>query len=355
MPTLQGLPQELLEIIFLYSMNISLPRASPDLGWKLSSKAVCMDFCMHHFFWTVDHKSPIRSRSITSDPSIQSNILSCKFYDWSFFLSYVQKAHDAFKKLRGKAWAKTGVTVPDATWFDGLWPYKYTKITYLSLAEGFQIPEKLLHGPWTSSKTNLLYAFVSLHGEIDWEGSMAGETAKIGIKEAISDGNERAVAALAVLLGTAKAITTTMVRYAVMEGGCDKNIMRHLLFNAQILYRETPPETLHLYDPLLWRWADGEGQQEGKGEMLKSMLKRAEGFDLEFYRDFDHETDWRNIVPFPYSGDKFDARTALDNIVRELLTILYRNYGRRMTRRRRTLRAANNDDGVDDHTVEVEM
>ncbi|KAG6057036.1 hypothetical protein E4U17_001724 [Claviceps sp. LM77 group G4] len=38
-PSLQDLPVELLEIIFLYSMNLALPRSSPLLGAKLSGKA----------------------------------------------------------------------------------------------------------------------------------------------------------------------------------------------------------------------------------------------------------------------------------------------------------------------------
>ena len=39
------------------------------------------------------------------------------------------------------------------------------------------------------------------------------------------------------------------------------------------------------------------------------------------------------IVPFPYSGAKFDTRTAFDDITRELLTRLYQNHGRRITSR----------------------
>ncbi|KAG6245039.1 hypothetical protein E4U23_005693 [Claviceps purpurea] len=38
-PSLQDLPVELLESIFLYSMNLALPRSSPLLGAKLSGKA----------------------------------------------------------------------------------------------------------------------------------------------------------------------------------------------------------------------------------------------------------------------------------------------------------------------------
>ncbi|KAF2873146.1 hypothetical protein BDV95DRAFT_568933 [Massariosphaeria phaeospora] len=331
MPTLQGLPQELLEIIFLYSMNISLPRASPDLGLKLSSKAVTMEVVMRTFFHTVDHKAPARKQTGTSDVSRQSELLACRFFTWSFFLDYVNKAHDAFINLRGKAWEKTGVAIPDASYFDGLWPFKFTTINFLSFAEGFLIPEKLLHGPWTEEKASLLYVLVSLNGEIDWKGSMAGEIAKEGLRTAIAEKNERAVAALSVLLGIEKAITTDTIRYAVHSGGCDLNIIRHLLFNAQILYKDTPKDVINFLDPALWKWADDRTSSDDHGERLKDMLKKAEKFTLDFYTN--GEKDWLKLVPFPYSGAKFDTRSVFDDIVRELLTRLYQNHGRRITSR----------------------
>ncbi|PVH94078.1 hypothetical protein DM02DRAFT_603082 [Periconia macrospinosa] len=333
MPTLQGLPVELLEMIFLHSMNISLPRASPALGRKLSSPTVSMEFVMRSFFHTVDHRTHYRDRKVTSDPAIQSDLLACKFFTWKFFLTYVEKAHSTLIKQRGKIWEDAGVEVPGPTYFTNLWPFKFTKVTYLSFAEGFKIPQKLLHGPWNKDKASLLYVLVSLGGEIDWEGSVAGELAKEGIKDAIRDVNEHAVAALSVLLGVRQAIDTAMLRFAVRDCGCTINIIRHLLFNAQILHSSDSDGALNFYDPSLWQWAESH---EGKGVLLKDMLKRADKFSLGFY--LEGETDWANIVPFPYSGPRFDVRSALDNVARELLTRLYRNYGRRITSNRTRIR-----------------
>ncbi|RMZ74191.1 60S ribosomal L14 [Pyrenophora seminiperda CCB06] len=329
MPTLDGLPQELLEIIFLHSMNIALPRCSHALGKKLSARTVTLKFTMQAFFYTVDHRTNDRDRLgdrlITSDASFQSEILSCRFFTYEFFLAYVKRAHAAMIKLRGKAWEAAGISIPGLSDFEGLWPFKFTTIPYLAFAQGFHIPEKLLHGPWTEDKASLLYTLVSFNGEIDWEGSMAGETAKTGIRQAITEENEHAVAALAVLLGVPKAITTNTLRHAVIYCGCNINILRHLLFNAQILAGEAS-DTLDFYDPALWAWADDNGH---KGDTLKYMLKRAEAFDLEFY--FEDNANWSKIVPFPYGGSKFDARTGFHGVVRELLVNLYRNYGRKIT------------------------
>lgn len=47
-PTLQSLPAEVLEIIFLYSASLSLPRSSPIIGAKLSGRATLL----RHFMWT---------------------------------------------------------------------------------------------------------------------------------------------------------------------------------------------------------------------------------------------------------------------------------------------------------------
>lgn len=329
MPTLLGLPQELLEIIFLDSMNISLPRASPLLGRKLSSRAVTLEYTMRAFFHTVDHTTNYRDRKKNSDRVLQSQLLSCRFFTWDFFLKYVDRSHDAMIALRGKAWEKTGVEVPGVRQFDGLWPFRFTTIPYLAFADGFHVPEKLLHGPWDEGKVYLLYVLVSLSGEIDWEGSLAGETAKQGIREAVAEGNERAVAALSTLLGVPKQIDNGLLRYAVLERGCNITIMRHLLFNAQILAQGVSKDVLDFLDTRLWAWADANGE---KGDVLKYMLRKAEAFNLEFY--FEEDSDWTKIVPFPYSGSKFDTRTTFDVVVRELLMNLYWSHGRKITRRR---------------------
>lgn len=330
-------------MIFLYSMNLSLPRASPDLGLILSSQAVMMEFVMRTFFHTVEHRIVnTRDRKVTSDPTIQSELLACRFFTWNFFLSYVQKAHSTLIAQRGKIWETAGVEVPGPKDFEGLWPYRFTRITYLALAEGFRIPEKVLHGPWGDDKASLLYVLVSLGGEIDWQGTMAGEIAKEGLKQAILEKNERAVAALSVLLGVAQALDTQTIQYAVIDCGCSMNIVRHLLFNAQILQKSTPKSGLSFLDPKLWLWADSH---EGKGVLLKDLLRKADRFALEFY--LEDEVDWakiKGIVPFPYGGSKFDTRTAFNDIVREMLVRLYRNHGRRITRNRREVLANNRED-----------
>jgi hypothetical protein len=320
MPTLQGLPQELLEIIFLYSMNISLPRASPDLGRKLSHRYICIKYTMRTFM-DIEHAD-------TSTFHAQSELMKSRFFTWPFFLSYVKAAHDVLVTQRPK-WHTVGV--PDVSCFTPLWPFRFTQLRYLGFAGQFYIPEKLLHGPWTRDKASLLYVLVAFNGEINWSGSVAGETAKAGLQEAVKEGNELAVAALSVLLGIQRMIGTEVLRSAVMECGCDVNIVRHLVYNAQILHRGHQDKAmLDFHDPLLWRWAEqAEERDDPKGTIVKTMMKEADRFAFDFY--FEDETDFTKIVPFPYSGDKFNPRGGFDPLKREMLTRLYLNHGRKIT------------------------
>ncbi|RGP61421.1 hypothetical protein FLONG3_10517 [Fusarium longipes] len=53
-PTLQALPAEILESIFLYSSNVDLPRASPVMGAKLSGRATLIRFLIWAFHDTWD-------------------------------------------------------------------------------------------------------------------------------------------------------------------------------------------------------------------------------------------------------------------------------------------------------------
>lgn len=54
-PSLQSLPLELLESIFVYSTNLALPRSSPMLGAKLSGKTTLLRVFMMAFHDTWDH------------------------------------------------------------------------------------------------------------------------------------------------------------------------------------------------------------------------------------------------------------------------------------------------------------
>lgn len=302
-------------------MNIALPRSSLALAAKLSSQHIYLEVCIRAFYDT--QKLPTPALKL-----LQSQLLQCRFFTWPFFRKYAQKAYDAFSLQQKEAWGERGLETPHPSCLDDLWPNQIICLEYLGFPDRFFIPENLLRGPWTADNASLLYTLVCLHGEIDWEGSVAGETAKEGLFDAIRQTSERAVAALAVLLGIAKALSTEYVRTAAIDYKCNKNIVRQLLFNAQIL------STMDFHDPALWGWAErAEKSGDLNGPWLRERLKKAETFSLSWYERGETWKTVGGLVPFPYSGPKFNPTVVLHQspIAQELLAKLYRQYGRRIT------------------------
>ena len=67
--------------------------------------------------------------------------------------------------------------------------------------EGCQIPPKLLRGPWTDEKCELLELVIRGNAEVDRVNSTSGEVAEQGFWEAIEEHNARAVRALVARVG----------------------------------------------------------------------------------------------------------------------------------------------------------
>ncbi|KAG6057038.1 hypothetical protein E4U17_001726 [Claviceps sp. LM77 group G4] len=85
-PSLQNLPVELLESIFLYSMNLALPRSSPLIGAKLSAKATRLQVFIMGFddFWSQCFGIPkkdlhrmlwMKKEKLKGDDALQSALL----------------------------------------------------------------------------------------------------------------------------------------------------------------------------------------------------------------------------------------------------------------------------------------
>ncbi|OCL04225.1 hypothetical protein AOQ84DRAFT_380802 [Glonium stellatum] len=346
-PCLEGMPIELIQAIFLYSMNLALPCSSRALATILSSEHVCLEFCMRAFYITRNKPENFSK--------LQSKLLQCKFLDWPFFLKYTRKAHhevltfptepcdqlygDWFHgdQLCEKVTSETIHGPMDPGLLTNLIPRRIYplghfigsnpgRLNYLGFARGFFIPEKLLHGPWTTEKASFLYSLVCLHGQIDLEGSLAGETAKEGLYDAIRQDCQRAVAALATILGSTKLLTTEALRVAVLERGCDEFIVRHLLFNAQIF------STMDFHDPTLWNWArQAEDLGNPKGFWLRDRLRMADYFNLSWWEEKELEMKGSKrltseLVPLPYWGPGFNPL----EVQQEYLIEVYRQHGREL-------------------------
>ncbi|KAG6092630.1 hypothetical protein E4U30_005195 [Claviceps sp. LM220 group G6] len=110
--SLQNLPLELLEIIFLYSANLALPRSCPSLGAKLSSKTTRLRFFMTGFHDTWDQYFGVSKSQASlmrmsdmkkwpnADISLQSDLLSMPWVDIDFILEAQQAWADKYSRGR---------------------------------------------------------------------------------------------------------------------------------------------------------------------------------------------------------------------------------------------------------------
>ncbi|KAG6024383.1 hypothetical protein E4U19_003833 [Claviceps sp. Clav32 group G5] len=105
-PSLQTLPLELLESIFVYSTNLALPRSSPLLGAKLSGKTTLLRVFMMAFHDTWDHcfGKPVNwsdiMRAPVGDVPLQSDLLSMPWVNVDFILEAQQTWADKYARGR---------------------------------------------------------------------------------------------------------------------------------------------------------------------------------------------------------------------------------------------------------------
>lgn len=267
---LEQLPAELLQCIFLHSMNISLPQSSPRLASQLSSEHVFLDFSIRALC-AVELRS-LAPESHEEYVRRQSQLLQCRFFTWSFYNTYAQRA---YKLCNGTCGTDHNLSLDD--------PPSIAKSTFngkapvcLQVADGCHVPDRLLKGPWTADKTTFLYSLIWLGAIIDWTGSSAGETATQGLYDAIREGSTRAVASLLSLANGGVKPTTDMVRYAVKGCGCNCEIVS-LLMNTS----SWTGWTVDFQDPELRVWAAREkAQGNPRGDWLQARLE--EGVDVPF-------------------------------------------------------------------------
>ncbi|KAL8941380.1 MAG: hypothetical protein Q9216_002284 [Gyalolechia sp. 2 TL-2023] len=292
-PALECLPTEILERIFLFSQNVALPQASLTLGKALSSKYI--KHRLLRILFTDECMEDLPVKDELRIGRLQTNLLRCRWVD----LPSIQRAVAAsitslLAILLGKpaemfsaadlvalgipnALAGAGCpfeeqsmaelsrfvddvsTSPDAQrrvtwssdaeaqerWLDIDVKHGRIRISHhpfivyeLEFRRGCEIPTRLLHGPWTTTKKDCLKFLLQSGAAIDWESSSNYEVAAASTKEAIVQGDVD----IAMLL-TGKwcrgpsgreyrlPLSEEHVRLAIFEGGCKQEMV--LLLKAQ--------------------------------------------------------------------------------------------------------------------------
>ncbi|KAB8294966.1 hypothetical protein EYC80_006919 [Monilinia laxa] len=235
MSQLEKLPTELLETIFLYCLNLSLPACSPVIGGKLSSEPVYSKTIIAAFDpiwdeWYGKIINPDLEKGYTGiDSSLQSAILR---YRWAklpvllrsqdlWIRKYSQERPFPSSITQGM-WDQhyrydfeTGIenvdpkTVSAVELFENDFAkYRYVLgsmmqasnlheevqhlrnmsiPTYINLPRDTEIPHTLLMGPWDEEAVRFLFWLVMGGVRIDWLTSTSGEAAIIGYKNAVRE------------------------------------------------------------------------------------------------------------------------------------------------------------------------
>ncbi|KAL8780139.1 MAG: hypothetical protein Q9213_006594 [Squamulea squamosa] len=327
---LESLPTEILESIFLYSKNLELPRASLALGTALSSTGF-----KHIVLRAYLVDPYLEDDETRETGSLQSALLRCRWVDEAMFIHTLHHAplsklaaffqnpspssmHKVTDVAPHNALLGPGCPISDTStptiasfvnslthqserceirkweWVSHsdekfslqmldhpgrIWLGRYEPPGYMSgklicnfqLANGCEIPTKVLHGPWSETRLNFLQKLINAWAGFDWETSNNGEVAETSFREAIVQGN---TSVLKVMLTppvdlpydskkrirngpyhSSIPVTQEHLRLAILDGGCNTDVVNLLL-------RRGHNTDLRLDDSDLLDWAIAKNEED---------------------------------------------------------------------------------------------
>ncbi|KAK5115046.1 hypothetical protein LTR62_001743 [Meristemomyces frigidus] len=248
--TLEQLPTEILQDIFDYSANIELAFTSRTLWAQLRSQHVYMRLTTRILSRVLGYED--KERASSTDLAAATRLLGCKFMTWKLFRSWLEEQ-------RPGVYRNTDQFL--TAWSD------------LRPSMDLVPPIKLLRGPWTSERLSFLRIFSRAIENLLELSPPHYEVALSGFAEAVTEGSPNAVG---MLLSMGLAPTTEMVRHAVIDSGCDKDIVIAILShrNCEGHVGDVSTTNVDLLDPALWSWAE-KVRRDGneKGEWLTRLLR----------------------------------------------------------------------------------
>ncbi|KAH0377283.1 hypothetical protein KCU92_g9318, partial [Aureobasidium melanogenum] len=307
-PTLskfEQLPTELVQVIFQCCNNISLPLSSYVFARDLSYRNTYLRFAVD----TLSRDNASEDRA--ADAAAVSRMLQCKWMTWDLFKNAIQEIHrrrsppsrssspsdsdtdeSDSDNDEDVALQQPNIPVPNFSH-----PHNQPRLPYLTLSSLVQLPQSLLHEPWTTSKLEFLKYLVWSGCTIDWTSSSRGETATAGLATATSAHSYTAVALLCSPPINVVPDTTTL-KIAVMDHNCNPSVVFYLVaaaLRAHITSRasgDSAPD-VNFRDPGLWHWVERvEKTGNKKGKWLKDVLRfagdsmRASSWDQEAFEEF---------------------------------------------------------------------
>ncbi|KUJ23528.1 uncharacterized protein LY89DRAFT_635836 [Mollisia scopiformis] len=261
MSDLEKLPTEILEVIFLFCLNINLPNASPVIAGKLSSPIIYNKTLLAAFgpTWASSHgRKSIGLKDRGGDPVLQSAILRCRWATLPVMLNakdmWIQRF--ATDKVFKPVWFVADNNPPsdddDSSAEETDNPTKITAREHLDtdfqdfsdvvlnweesdgclldychlglnfdVADAIEIPSSLLSGPWNEDTLKYLFWLITSGASIDWCHTTSGEVGLEGLKKAITFGDSRAIVIL-VWVGMKVELNVNLMVYALRNAGGDK-------------------------------------------------------------------------------------------------------------------------------------
>ncbi|KAK5019003.1 arsenicals resistance [Cryomyces antarcticus] len=280
---LEWLPTEIIQTIFFYSLNIDLPRSSYRIAAQLSSQYVYSRLLVRALYDPPnDHDDAIAELRVTTpdprskelreaDATLQTRLFTCRWMTWFTLRNFLQQAYTWHIRLcthpekHYRDTEKMEMSGVDTNLKDQYYCYSSAFFGFLRIHRGLSLPNKLLHGPWSKDKLSLLNFLQDRGFIVDWKNTSSGEIATQGLLEAIRENNEHAVISL-VSDGIGVAITSQVLRVAVMECGCNQDIVWDLMFMGRL--------EMDFSDRQLWTWAEHAKEQgDENGPWLMQRLQ----------------------------------------------------------------------------------
>ncbi|KAF2839947.1 hypothetical protein M501DRAFT_1016034 [Patellaria atrata CBS 101060] len=245
---LEQLPNEIIQTIFLESQNVDLPGCSPHLTRVLNSEHMYLEFCVQTYLKEDDEDGQFWF-------PISRGLPQRRFFTFQFWGKLENRLVSTIELLRANG--------------DDIEALKYW---------AYEIPVKLLSGPWKTNESldeDQNFKFLSdLHRKKLWpplEGKGVMQAMIQGIRNAVMCNNQRVFNILISFglhfdLYEGTKDFTELIRYAVIECGCNEDMVGPLLRHS--------PVTFDYMDPELWAWVErNKDTGNGKGEWLMEILR----------------------------------------------------------------------------------
>jgi len=262
---LETLPYELLEPIFLLSgCNIALLKASPYLGMRFSNLDIYNSSCDAQ----LTRVQPIN----TNRSANQTVIFASRWMTWTFFKSWIMRRFKQAGCLCG--------STPDEGCFDAQWPPDFEDITQMTYSRCHlprlaflkaRLPKKLLQGPWTQDKVQFLRFLLWITSmTVDWADSETRQLVSNAKNLAIIEKNLEVVELFNHNRRLGRAPDMDLVRFAVLDAGCDRSVIYDTLFSVDMWGSSTASRDC----PLLDAWCnDRIKEDDPKGQWLRTKLQ----------------------------------------------------------------------------------